>query len=76
MNTVESPAQSADEVQKLRLYLHVLAQTTKLFAKEAGINPEEVKISVDINAITMGERSLQSILDEVKALTGDLFNVV
>nr|BDD43675.1 hypothetical protein 10 [Pseudomonadaceae bacterium] len=76
MNTVESPAQSADEVQKLRLYLHVLAQTTKSFAKEAGINPEEVKISVDINAITMGERSLQSILDEVKALTGDLFNVV
>lgn len=74
MNTDESPAQSADEVQKLRLYLHVLAQTTKSFANEAGINPEEVKISVDINAITMGERSLQSILDEVKALTGDLFN--
>ncbi|MFC3865883.1 hypothetical protein [Alcaligenes aquatilis] len=75
MTTVESPAQSADEVRKLRLYLHVLAQTTKSFANEAGIDPEEVKISVDINAITMGERSLQSILDEVKALTGDLFNV-
>lgn len=75
MNTVESPAQSADEVQKLRLYLHVLAQATKSFANEAGINPEEVKISVDINAITMGERSLQSILDEVKVLTRDLFNV-
>lgn len=75
MNTVESPAQSADEMQKLRLYLHVLAQTTKSFANEAGIDPEEVKISVDINAITMGERSLQSILDEVKVLTGDLFNV-
>ncbi len=75
MNTVESPAQSANESQKLRLYLHVLAQTTKSFANEAGVNPEEVKISVDINAITMGERSLQSILDEVKVLTGDLFNV-
>lgn len=75
MNTVESPAQSADELHKLRLYLHVLAQTTKSFANEAGINPEEVKISVDINAITMGERSLQSILNEVKVLTGDLFNV-
>lgn len=76
MTDVESPAQPADEAQKLRLYLHVLAQTTKSFANEAGINPEEVKISVDINAITMGERSLQSILDEVKVLTGDLFNVV
>ncbi len=75
MNTVESPAQSANESQKLRLYLHVLAQTTKSFANEAGVNPEEVKISVDINAITMGERSLQTILDEVKFLTGDLFNV-
>jgi len=75
MNTVESPAQGADEVRKLRLYLHVLAQTTKSFAKEAGIDPKEVRISVDINSITMGERSLQSILDDVKTMTGDLFNV-
>lgn len=65
---------SADDLLKLRTYLHVLSQTTKTFANELGIKPEEVKISVDINDLIVGQRSLQSILDEVKELTKGIFN--